>query len=283
MESNSTNISALKVIPAPTEPTRNRLLIGLLTLGFALCTFLDIYLLYKFWPNSQHKNILFGADISNISIEQQYFFLVILGGALGALLHVVISFTAFVGNRSFITSWLPWYCLRPFVGAGIALIFYLLLRGGLMAYSPSQNASPAKTATTSKPVPANDTTKNKNAAHISAGDSSKTTVEKASEKSSQSQQIPLNPFGMLAIACLAGLFSKQASKKLEDVFNTVFNIQPADKVLYTDKLATDPKVQVMPSNGNQTGGAAKSSEKDINDVLPDADPQQTPDNSEPKG
>jgi hypothetical protein len=277
---NSGDITALRVLPTLTEPTRNRLLIGLLTIVFAICTLFDIYLLYKFWPNSQHKTLLFGRDMTNISIEQQYFFLIILGGALGALLHVVISFTAFVGNRSFITSWLPWYCLRPFVGAGMALIFYLLLRGGLMTYSPSQNTPPAKATSTSRPAPATDTVKNKKAVPLPTIDSSKTTV---AEKNTQNQQVPLNPFGMLAVACLAGLFSKQASKKLEEIFNTVFNIQPASKVLYTDKLATDPKVQVMPSNGDQQGTAAKGSNADINDVLPDADPQETPDNSKPKG
>jgi len=58
--------------------------------------------------------------------------LILCAGALGAMVHAVQSFVDFHGNQRLARSWLPWYLLRPVVGALMALVFYLLLRGGLV-------------------------------------------------------------------------------------------------------------------------------------------------------
>jgi hypothetical protein len=59
--------------------------------------------------------------------------LMILVGALGAIIHALRSFTWYVGNRCLIWSWVPMYFFLPFIGAGTSTIFYLIIRGGLMS------------------------------------------------------------------------------------------------------------------------------------------------------
>ena len=234
-------------------PTRDRLLLMMLTALFGVAVIINICILYRIWPsslgNGSVKNFLFlhYIDISNISIEQQYFLLVIFGGALGAFLSIIVSFTAFVGNKQFVSSWLPWYLLRPLIGSGMALVFYLLLRGGLMSYSPS--TSPNKEAnnyakldsisnnSTTAQLGTKDSLSKKDSTAELSNVKAKTISKDnntASSGSNQNGNLPLNPFGMLAIACLAGLFSKQASGKLQEVFEAMFNIkQPVD---YKDPL-----------------------------------------------
>ena len=60
-------------------------------------------------------------------------FLVLIGGALGAFLHSARSFTDFVGNQEIKGSWAWWYYLHPFIGAILALTFYMAVRGGFLA------------------------------------------------------------------------------------------------------------------------------------------------------
>jgi len=67
--------------------------------------------------------------------EARLIFLVILMGALGSFVHAATSFVTYVGNRSLSPSWYWWYVLRPFIGMGLALIFYLVIRGGLVLLS----------------------------------------------------------------------------------------------------------------------------------------------------
>ena len=49
-------------------------------------------------------------------------------GALGGLVHAMSSFTTFVGNRELLPSWIWWYVLRPFLGALVAVVVYLVFR-----------------------------------------------------------------------------------------------------------------------------------------------------------
>jgi len=52
---------------------------------------------------------------------------VIVMGALGSVLHSIMSFTAYVGTREFVPSWSWWYYFRPFVGSMLALFFFFLI------------------------------------------------------------------------------------------------------------------------------------------------------------
>jgi hypothetical protein len=69
--------------------------------------------------------------------EQRLLFLILLAGMLGGFVHALRSLYWYVGNRNLIMSWLPMYATLPFVGALMALIFYLVVRGGL--FSPQSS------------------------------------------------------------------------------------------------------------------------------------------------
>jgi cobalamin biosynthesis Mg chelatase CobN len=128
-----------------------------------------------------------------INRELDLLLLVLLAGSLGSFLHLAQSYSEFVGNRTLKSSWAWWYSLGPFIGAGLALVFYAAIRGGVMAVSTGSNA-------------------------------------KASE---------LNPFGLVSVAAMVGMFSKPATIKLGEVFDTLFK---SDKA----KESKDPVVGDTP-------------------------------------
>lgn len=66
------------------------------------------------------------------SREQLIILIVLLGGALGSLVHVMRSLVVYIGKRELIMSWQLFYYLKPVIGAMLALVFYLALRGGIL-------------------------------------------------------------------------------------------------------------------------------------------------------
>lgn len=79
----------------------------------------------------------------SINRELDMLLLVLLAGMLGAFLHLAQSYAAFAGNRTLKSSWIWWYLLRPFIGGGLALVFYAAVRGGLVSIVPSSHTSTA--------------------------------------------------------------------------------------------------------------------------------------------
>jgi hypothetical protein len=114
-----------------------------------------------------------------INIEQRLLVLVMIAGALGRFIHIATSFAEFAGNRQFEVGWIWWYLLKPFLGAALAVIFYLVLRGGLMTQAGSEGA--------------------------------------------------VNLYGVVAMGGMVGMFSKQATAKLAEVFDTLFKTTPKSK------------------------------------------------------
>ena len=85
----------------------------------------------------------FGGFIkANIYLETRLLLLVMLAGALGSLMHSLRSLYWYTGNREMVWSWVAFYLLLPLTGAMLAVIFYLVVRGGF--FSPQ-----ASTETTS--------------------------------------------------------------------------------------------------------------------------------------
>jgi hypothetical protein len=75
--------------------------------------------------------------------EVRLLLMVILAGTLGSLVHTVRSVYWYVGNRRLKWSWVVKYILQPFAGGALAMIFYVVVRGGF--FSPQttvQNTSP---------------------------------------------------------------------------------------------------------------------------------------------
>lgn len=64
---------------------------------------------------------------------------VIVMGSLGSMIYFSSSFVAYVGNRSFRSSWLWFYISRPFVGGALAVIFFLILGGGFLTTPSTSN------------------------------------------------------------------------------------------------------------------------------------------------
>lgn len=115
---------------------------------------------------------LFGWSWNNPSPDSLYLVAVAVLGVIGASVAALTSFATFVGNRSFMKSWNWWYVMRLPIGAALAVIFYFVLRGGLLTVSTTTGA--------------------------------------------------ISPYGIGAVAALAGMFSKQATDKLDEVFTTLF-------------------------------------------------------------
>jgi hypothetical protein len=68
----------------------------------------------------------------DVDREGRLFVIVALAGALGGLVYALRSLSWFTGNRSLKYSWLLYYVLLPVVGAALATITYVVLRGGLV-------------------------------------------------------------------------------------------------------------------------------------------------------
>ena len=68
-----------------------------------------------------------------LDIDRAYFLVVVLAGAIGAMLHVLRSFYEYVGERKLRWSWVPSYFILPFIGAILAAITYVVLRAGLLS------------------------------------------------------------------------------------------------------------------------------------------------------
>lgn len=109
---------------------------------------------------------------TNIDREFQLILLSLLFGIIGGATHGLASLVTYVGNKKYDDSWVIWYFGRPAIGGIIAIIFYLLIRGGIL----SINAQPSD----------------------------------------------LNYFGIAAISVTAGLMATEATRKLRDIFMTLF-------------------------------------------------------------
>jgi hypothetical protein len=77
---------------------------------------------YLLWPLAQRA----------VSWDFRLLLLTFFMGALGAWIHAASSFVRYVGNREFTSSWGPWYLIRPLVGGALALVFYTVIRVGLV-------------------------------------------------------------------------------------------------------------------------------------------------------
>jgi len=68
-----------------------------------------------------------------ITLELRLILLVLFTGALGSSIYALKSFSDYAGEEKLLQSWYWLYIARPFVGAGLAFIFYLVIRAGFLA------------------------------------------------------------------------------------------------------------------------------------------------------
>lgn len=57
-------------------------------------------------------------------------------GILGGSTYGLASITTWIGNNKYEKSWTLWYVSRPIIGGALALVFYFLLRAGLVGGFP---------------------------------------------------------------------------------------------------------------------------------------------------
>lgn len=76
--------------------------------------------------------VVFGLRFT-IADEVRLLLIVMLAGALGSLVHGIRSFYWYIGNRELIWSWLGKYLIQPFAGTALAVVFYLVVRGGFFS------------------------------------------------------------------------------------------------------------------------------------------------------
>ncbi|HET7246496.1 MAG TPA: hypothetical protein VFJ07_16820 [Streptosporangiaceae bacterium] len=114
-------------------------LLALVILGLLVFA---VYCLIAVWPVRPGVT---GPTISHVvgirlslDQEQRLFVVVAVTGALGGLIHSARSLYAYVGNRILLRSWLLFYLSLPLIGAGLAVLFYLILRGGLVTGTAAQ-------------------------------------------------------------------------------------------------------------------------------------------------
>ena len=75
--------------------------------------------------------------------ETRLLLLVVCAGSLGSLVHGLRSIYWYLGNRELVWSWVPKYLIQPFGAAALAVVFYLVIRGGFFsAESNPQHTSP---------------------------------------------------------------------------------------------------------------------------------------------
>ena len=115
--------------------------IVLLTLYLILLGIVLFLATIALWPNITQTGVGGSASASvklffwhlNLSNEVRMLLIVAVVGALGSLIHDLRSLFWYVGNRSLKHSWVLMYFITPLVGSILALIFYLVLRGGLFS------------------------------------------------------------------------------------------------------------------------------------------------------
>ena len=136
-------------------------------------------MIYHKWP---------AADQMAKMADKDTILMVLLAGAAGSFIHSAGSFINFVGEKKLSITWMWWYVLRPFKGMGVALVFFIVFRAGLMAGTNAE----------------------------------------------------VNPYGLISLSALAGMFSDRATIKLQEIFETLFkpNDQRKDKLI-EDKGSSD--------------------------------------------
>ena len=109
-------------------------------LGLAIVVVLFVlYTLWQFWPTAailsaeRPTKVRYLWMTKTVSAEVRLFIVVAIAGALGGLLHATRSFAWYVGHSSLKWRWLPYYIVTLFIGAGLATIVYVVVRGGIIS------------------------------------------------------------------------------------------------------------------------------------------------------
>ncbi len=110
----------------------------LLLFYHAVVGLLAIYVIFSIWPGTvsidENRTIpLFLGIVSlNLNAELTMILVVIFSGVTGAFVQSLGSIAFHQANKDLTAEWTAWYVTRPFIGAGLALAIYLVLRAGFI-------------------------------------------------------------------------------------------------------------------------------------------------------
>ena len=105
------------------------------------------YFFVGMWPsktedialNTTRQVIILGQHFP-MGAETSLVFIMLFTGIIGACVFSLFAISHHLGvDRDFDKAWQAWYLLRPLVGGGLALIFYLVVRGGVLSNLTSVN------------------------------------------------------------------------------------------------------------------------------------------------
>ncbi len=125
--------------------------VGILLTAVYLVLFSIILLvaIVQCWPasialKSQANTILrtkFLLWTFSLSNEACLILIVVLAGALGGQVRSLRSLAWYAGNKELKKSWLLQYILSPFIGATLAIVTYLVIRGGFISAGSTMRQS----------------------------------------------------------------------------------------------------------------------------------------------
>ena len=136
-------------VPTPTVAQARK------PVGWFRVTLLALYLLglaavcvcglFTLWPGAptdptHENNVSLFAISFAVTDETRTLALVLVAGALGALVHAMRSLYWYVGHRELRPNWILQYLLLPVVGSTLGALVYLAVRGGLL---PTQQGAAA--------------------------------------------------------------------------------------------------------------------------------------------
>ena len=125
------------------------IVIVVLALLFVAISGVLVYTIIQVWPppaptdGSQTPTNpafdYFGYSLT-LPAEARIFVVIVASGAVGGAIHSLRSLMWYVGTRNLVWSWVLMYCLLPLIGALLATIFYVVLRGGLLTVQTSSSS-----------------------------------------------------------------------------------------------------------------------------------------------
>jgi len=95
-----------------------------------------LYAVFALWPSEatlddQSVRVLFWCG--RLVGEQYVILLACAAGVLGASIHALRSFFWYVGQQDLKRNWVAMYLFLPVVGGALAVVFFVVFRGGLIS------------------------------------------------------------------------------------------------------------------------------------------------------
>lgn len=129
-----------RIKPISIRPKSDIIWKTLLIIYFIVIIIISIYTIVSIWAPESLQSLQPKATSSTItfvppttSVREKYLIEISgLFGVLGASTYGLASSTVWIANNKLERSWILWYVSHPLVGGALAIIFYLIIRGGLI-------------------------------------------------------------------------------------------------------------------------------------------------------